>query len=147
MGKAVYFATNTRLAVVPAEGGTPRSITDRFDEAASFVEWNKDGVYFSGFQKTASHLFRVDPATGAITRISGPDDLMAGGFSFTQDGRRVAFSASSPTSLNEVYVTDVANVRAARVDDDERAGASVHARHARGDLVEEPGRHRRLKAC
>jgi dipeptidyl aminopeptidase/acylaminoacyl peptidase len=109
MGKTVYFATNTRLAVVPAEGGTPRSITDRFDEAASFVEWNKDGVYFSGFQKTASHLFRVDPASGAITRISGPDNLMAGNFSFTRDGRRVAFSASSPTSLNEIYVSDVAS--------------------------------------
>jgi dipeptidyl aminopeptidase/acylaminoacyl peptidase len=109
MGKTVYFAANTRLAVVPVEGGTPRSITDRFDENPSFVEWNRDGLYFAGAQKTASHLFRVDPATGAITRISGPDGLMAGNFSLTADGRRLAFSASSPTSLNEVYVTEVSS--------------------------------------
>ena len=63
---------NSRLAIVPAEGGTPRSITDSFDEQPGFVEWNADGIYFTGLQKTASHLFRVDPATAKITRVSGP---------------------------------------------------------------------------
>ncbi len=47
---------------MPAEGGTPRSITDAFDEQPGFVDWNADGIYFSGLQKTAAHLFRVDPA-------------------------------------------------------------------------------------
>jgi dipeptidyl aminopeptidase/acylaminoacyl peptidase len=107
MGKTSYFASNTRLAVIPAEGGTPRSLTDRFDENPGFVEWNGDGVYFAGSEKTASHLFLVDPATGAIRRITAPDNLMAGSFSFTRDGRRLAFTASSPTTLNEVYVSDV----------------------------------------
>ncbi len=93
--------------MVPAAGGTPRSLTDEFDEQPGAVDWNADGIYFSGAQKTASHLFRVDPATGAITRISGPDALMAGGFSLTNDGRMMAFTASSPTSLNELFVTDV----------------------------------------
>lgn len=44
MGATAYFANNTRLAVIPAEGGTPRSITDRFDENPSFVRWNADGL-------------------------------------------------------------------------------------------------------
>src|SRR5688572_21200401 len=70
MGDELYFAKNTRLALIPAEGGTPRSITDRFDENLSFVDWNASGLYFSGLQKTASHLFRVDPATGNISRVS-----------------------------------------------------------------------------
>ncbi|HEY7473444.1 MAG TPA: hypothetical protein VH679_00425, partial [Vicinamibacterales bacterium] len=105
MGNRDYFASNARLAVIPAEGGTPRSITDRFDEQPGLVAWNTDGVYFSGAQRTASHLFRVDPATGTITRISGPDALMAGGFTLTRDGRSLAFTASSPTSLTEVFVT------------------------------------------
>jgi dipeptidyl aminopeptidase/acylaminoacyl peptidase len=108
MGETVYFASNTRLAIVSADGGTPRSISDRFDENPSIVDWKADGVYFSGLQKTASHLFRVDPATGTIARVTGPDTLMAGGFSLTRDGRRMAFSANSPTSLSEVFVSDVA---------------------------------------
>jgi dipeptidyl aminopeptidase/acylaminoacyl peptidase len=108
MGATDYFANNTRLAVIPATGGTPRSITDRFDENPSFVDWNADGIYFSGLQRTASHLFRVDPASGTIERVTGPDDLMAGGFSLTRDGSRMAYSASSPRALNEVFTSSVA---------------------------------------
>ena len=109
MGNERFFASNSRLAVIPAEGGTPRSLTDAFDENPGFVVWNKDGIYFVGLQKTASHLFRLDPATAKITRVSAPDNLMGGPFSLTRDGQRVAFSASSPVSLSEVYVSDVKN--------------------------------------
>lgn len=109
MGQTLFFHANSRLAVVAAGGGTPRSITDAFDEQPSFVEWNRDGVYFSGLHKTASHLYRVDPATAKITRVSGPDDLMAGGFHLTRDGRRMTFSVSSPTALPEIAVSDVSN--------------------------------------
>jgi dipeptidyl aminopeptidase/acylaminoacyl peptidase len=107
MGNKLFFHANSRLAVVPVSGGTPRSITDRFDEQPGLVAWTPDGIYFSGLQKTAGHLFRVDPAGTAITRVSGPDNLMAGGFSLARDGQRMAFSASSPTTLNEIFVSDV----------------------------------------
>jgi dipeptidyl aminopeptidase/acylaminoacyl peptidase len=102
-----YFVSNPHLAIVPAEGGTPRSITNSFDEIPGLVEWKTDGIYFTAQQKTASHLFRIDPATATIARISGPDNLIAGSFSLTRDGRGLAFTASSPTSMNEVYVSDV----------------------------------------
>lgn len=105
MGNPRHFHANSRLAVVAATGGTPRSITDAFDEQPSLVEWNAEGVYFGGSQKTASHLFRVDPASGAITRISQPDSAMLGGASFTSDGRSFAFTAWSPASLPEVCVS------------------------------------------
>jgi dipeptidyl aminopeptidase/acylaminoacyl peptidase len=105
MGK-VSFHGNTRLAVVPAEGGTPRSITDEFDEWPGLIDWRPDGIYFLALQKTASHLFRVDPASGKIMRVSNPDDLMAAGFSFSHDGKRLAFTAPSPTALAEVFVSD-----------------------------------------
>ena len=89
MGSERSFTRNSRLAVVPADGGTPRSITDAFDESPSLRRLERRTASTSAaLQKTASHLFRLDPATGAITRVSGPDDLMAGGFSLTRDGRR-----------------------------------------------------------
>jgi dipeptidyl aminopeptidase/acylaminoacyl peptidase len=109
MGNPKYYHSNLRLAVVPVEGGAPRSITDSFDERPSFVEWNADGIYFSGLQKTASHLFRIDPASGRIVRITDPDDLMAGSFSLTKDGRQIAFTAASPTSLSELFISPVSN--------------------------------------
>jgi dipeptidyl aminopeptidase/acylaminoacyl peptidase len=107
MGDTTYFASNSRLAVVSAEGGKPRSITESFDESPNLLEWRPDGVYFTALQKTASHLFRVDPITGKTTRVSGPDSLMAGSFSLTRDGQQLAFTASSPTSLGEVFVSEV----------------------------------------
>lgn len=109
MGNTNYFASNSRLAIIPAEGGKPRSISDDFDEMPGFVEWNADGIYFSGSQRTAAHLFRVDPATARITRITSPDNLIAQSFSLSRDGRRVAFVLSSPTSLAEVCVSDIQN--------------------------------------
>ncbi|MGE5359686.1 MAG: S9 family peptidase [Bacteroidales bacterium] len=105
MGNAKYFHSNSRLAVVAADGGTPRSITDAFDEQPGLIAWKADGVYFGASQKTASHLFRVDPATGAIARLSQPDALMFGGGSLTADGKTIAFAAPSPTSLSEIYVS------------------------------------------
>jgi dipeptidyl aminopeptidase/acylaminoacyl peptidase len=107
MGDTTYFASNSRLAVVSAAGGTPRSITTSFDESPNLLEWRPDGIYFTALQKTASHLFRIDPAGAKVTRVSGPDALMAGSFSLTRDGRQVAFTASSATSLTEVFVSEV----------------------------------------
>ena len=107
MGNPNYFANNSRLALVPAEGGPVRSLTDAFDENPGFVAWTGDGIYFSALQKTTSHLFRLDLATSAITRVTSPDALMAGSFSLTPDGKRMAFSAASPTSLNEIFVSDL----------------------------------------
>lgn len=109
MGNPKFYHANARLAIVPAEGGTPRSITDSFDEQPSLIDWNSGGIYFFALQKTNSHLFRVDPATGAITRVTTPDELMAGGFSFTRDAKRIAFSSPSPTTLNEIFISDLPN--------------------------------------
>ncbi len=107
MGNPKYFYSNTRLAVVPAEGGTARSITDSFDEQPNLIEWNSDGIYFSGMQKTASHLFRVDPATGKIARVTSPDSLIASSFTLSRNGKHIAFSSPSPVSLNEIFVSDL----------------------------------------
>jgi len=107
MGRPDWFYANSRIAVVSADGGAPRSLTDAFDEDPNLVAWNADGVYFSALQKTASHLFRVDPAGKAIKRVSAPEALMAGGFSLSKDGRQLAFGAPSAASLNEVFVTPV----------------------------------------
>jgi dipeptidyl aminopeptidase/acylaminoacyl peptidase len=107
MGEKLFFASNSRLATVGVDGGTPRSITDGFDENPGLIDWKPDGIYFAGSVKTASHLFRVDPATARITRVTGPDDLMSTGFSLTRSGDAAAFIAGSPTSLNELFSTNL----------------------------------------
>jgi dipeptidyl aminopeptidase/acylaminoacyl peptidase len=107
MGRERFFAHTVRLAVVPADGGTPRSLSDAFDEVPSIVAWAPAGIYFSALQKTASHLFRLDPASGAVSRVSAPDGLMGGSFTLSQDGRQVAYTAGSTRSLPELFVSEV----------------------------------------
>jgi dipeptidyl aminopeptidase/acylaminoacyl peptidase len=105
MGEKLYFASNSRLAIVGVDGGTPKSITDGFDENPGLVEWTNTGIYFTGLEKTASHLYRVDPVSAKITRVSGPDELMGGSFSVTGSADRVAFTIASPSSMSEVFVS------------------------------------------
>jgi dipeptidyl aminopeptidase/acylaminoacyl peptidase len=109
MGNKTFFATNSRLAVVSVDGGAPKSITDSFDENPGLLEWKTDGIYFTGLQKTASHLFRVDPASSRITRVSAPDNLMAGSFTLSRAGDRLAFTAGSTTAMNELFVSEAKN--------------------------------------
>ncbi len=101
------FFRNTRLAVVSASGGTPRAITMAFDEQPNFVDWGPAGVYFSGSQKTASHLFVADPVTMKIRRVSGGDDAMLAGFTMNRAQTAAAFIVSSPTELAEVAVAEL----------------------------------------
>jgi dipeptidyl aminopeptidase/acylaminoacyl peptidase len=114
MGDPLYFHGNRKLAVVPAAGGTPRSITDKFDESASPLAWRADGIYFTALVKTAGHLFRVDPKSTVVTRVSAPDDLALAGASLTKDGARVAYVAASAERLPEVYVAEVARFASSR---------------------------------
>ena len=107
LGRADDYVRNTVLAVVPAEGGTVRPLTDAFDEDARALDWNREGVYFVASQRTAAHVFRIDPATKAVLRVSAPDDAMIWGASFSKNGKRIAFTASSPAALGEVCVTDL----------------------------------------
>jgi dipeptidyl aminopeptidase/acylaminoacyl peptidase len=117
MGKLDFFHSNSRIAVVSAQGGKPRSLTDAFDESPSLIDWKPDGIYFSGLQKTASHLFRVDPLGAKIIRITGPDSLMAVGFSLSHDGRKMAYTSESPSSLSEVFLTDLSNFSPCKLTD------------------------------
>jgi dipeptidyl aminopeptidase/acylaminoacyl peptidase len=108
MGKESYFASNARIAVVPAAGGTPVSLTDAFDENPSLLDWKSGGIWFAGAQRTATHLFRLDPATRRITRVSAPDSAMLGAASLNRDATRVSFTVNSATALPELAVSDLA---------------------------------------
>ncbi|MCX6570184.1 MAG: S9 family peptidase [Candidatus Aminicenantes bacterium] len=105
-GRLDYFARNIGLALVPADGGPIRPLTGAFDENPSAVAWNADGIYFSGMQKTAAHLYRLDLESLQIARLSAPDDAIVSGFSFSRDGKRLAFTAASPTTLSEICVSE-----------------------------------------
>ena len=103
-----YFYSNRLIATVPATGGTPKILTNTFDENASLLEWTADGILFSGYQKTAAHLFRIDPASLKTDRLTQPDKLIATQFSFSNDGRQMAFVGAMPNQYPEIQTSTVA---------------------------------------
>ena len=105
-GKRDYFARNIGLALVPANGGAIRPLTGAFDENPGAIAWNADGIYFSAMQKTAGHLYRLDPESLQISRLSAPNEAMVSGFSFSKDGKRTAFQAATSTALPEICVSE-----------------------------------------
>ncbi len=106
-GREFFFYANSYIAVMPAEGGTARVLTERFDESPGLIGWSTDGVYFGSLQKTSSHLFRLNPSTMAIEQVSGPANYNAAQFSFTADFRQVAFVGAGTNDYPEVYVSPV----------------------------------------
>ncbi|GAB4013896.1 S9 family peptidase [Spirosoma migulaei] len=102
-----YFYTNRLIATVPATGGTPKILSNTFDENANLLEWTADGILFSGFQKTAAHLFRLDPATLKTERLTKPDNLIANQFSFSKDGQQMAFVGALPNQYSEIQTSSV----------------------------------------
>ena len=107
MGRKGLEGFNYELAIVDAAGGAPSSVSEKFDGHPRLVEWNKGGIYFWATQKTACHFFRLDPVSRESTRVPTQEGLYGGGFSFSGDGSKMAFTAPSPTSVAEVYFFDL----------------------------------------
>jgi dipeptidyl aminopeptidase/acylaminoacyl peptidase len=107
-GAKFFFYLNSKIAVVGADGGTPEVLTAAFDEDPSLLEWGSDGIYFEAQQKTHSHLFRVNPATRAIEKVSAPEKLSGQGFSFSKDYKQVAFRGAGENEYMEIYAGGVA---------------------------------------
>ena len=102
-GSKYFFYTNSKIAVVGADGGTPEVVSEAFDEDPSLLEWGPDGIYFGAVEKTHAHLYRLNPASHALERLSLPDKLSAQGFSFSRDYTRVAFRGALENAYAEIY--------------------------------------------
>jgi dipeptidyl aminopeptidase/acylaminoacyl peptidase len=122
MAKQFFYYTNTAIAIVPAAGGTPESISTAFDENPSLVEWTPSGLFFTAASHTWSYLYSIDPSTHAVSRHAPAEKWIGSGFSLTRDGRTTAFIASDATTFPEVYVAPVASMQPRKLTD---SGAQV----------------------
>jgi dipeptidyl aminopeptidase/acylaminoacyl peptidase len=100
------FYKNGHLLRIPAAGGATTRLAADFDEQIGGITWNARGIFFSGRQRTATHLYRVDPERGTTTRaVAAPINISAP--SFSADGARFAFVSQDARSLNEIHVTSL----------------------------------------
>jgi dipeptidyl aminopeptidase/acylaminoacyl peptidase len=104
--KDEYFTFSAGyIAVVPADGGPSRVLTEEFDENPTPRAWAPDGIYFTAGQRTYQHLFRLNPMTRAIDRVSQPYAAVFGAFSFSSDFRHTAFTVQDAKTYSEIAVS------------------------------------------
>jgi dipeptidyl aminopeptidase/acylaminoacyl peptidase len=102
-GEKYFFYTNQKIAVVDADGGTQRVVSDAFDEDPDLVKWAPEGIYFSGLQKMSSSLFLLDPGNGKVKKISMQGSEIAGAFTFSKDFKQVAYRGTGANKYAEIY--------------------------------------------
>ncbi len=116
LAQPYYYYANGHIAVVqlatvlekPAT--TPvdvRDLTGKFDEDPYPIDWGSDGIYLGAEQKTSAHIFRVNPKTNEIQRVTSPDTLLLEDASFTQDFKALAFITEDSRHMSELFVSRV----------------------------------------
>lgn len=108
------FYTNNKLFIMDLASEKTNRIGQLFDEDMGSIEWNRAGIFFVASQRTNRHLFQIDPSNGQVKPITAGDQTF-GGYSFSADGKTLAFSASDATSLSEIYKTTLVNFKPQRI--------------------------------
>jgi dipeptidyl aminopeptidase/acylaminoacyl peptidase len=107
MASPKFFFSNRRIAVMPAAGGAIANLSAEFDEDPSIVRWTPSGIFFTAAARTWAYLYRLDPATNAVTRFAPSERWIGSGFSLSADAQTVAFAASDASTFPEIYVAPV----------------------------------------
>ncbi len=117
-GAPEFTVGRTELYVIPAAGGTPRSLTEGFDLTAGTPVWSPDGktIYFNTPTRQAIEVFAADVASGSVrqvTRFGGiitVDQIRA-------DGRAVFGSITGANAPGQLYRADIGFANVERLTD------------------------------
>jgi dipeptidyl aminopeptidase/acylaminoacyl peptidase len=101
-----FYFKNTKIAVIPASGGTPRLVAVDFDENPRLLDWAPSGLYFQAQQRTHAWLFQVNPATGQWRRVLGDESFSLPGISFSAGFRHALVTGARPNDFLELYLTE-----------------------------------------
>ena len=102
------WAGYRRIAVIPAEGGTPRLLAETFDAQPGVIDWSNDGkrLYFVETRGTVSRLATIDVASGAVSDINKGNEVL-GAVSFNNSRSMIGFTMQSSDKAPEAFVTSV----------------------------------------
>jgi dipeptidyl aminopeptidase/acylaminoacyl peptidase len=114
-GAEYFYYANPKIAVVDSAGGKPIVLTESFDEEPNLIDWSPNGILFSASHRTYAHLYRLNPGSGSIDRITAPDEFVGYGFSFNKDFSQTAFVSAGPGGLPEINISSISAFKPKRL--------------------------------
>ncbi|CAN5601679.1 S9 family peptidase [soil metagenome] len=111
------FYTNSKVFIVKLSDKTSRQIAKDFDEdLGGGFTWKSSGIYFSAWNKTLRPLYKLDPASGAVSVfLNSPEQIY--GANFSKTGESFAFTGRNGDQLNEVFFSSTSTPRPQRITD------------------------------
>jgi dipeptidyl aminopeptidase/acylaminoacyl peptidase len=109
-----------RLAVIPAAGGTARTLTDALDRPVRSPRWTADGsILFTVTDDRSEHVAKIPAAGGKVERlITGKRVInsfsvtgLSGGAGLQAGLDALAVIASTPTEIPEIYALESGKLR------------------------------------
>ena len=115
-GKSILYGTslndntsnyykNNKLFRIDIDGSNNRQLAKDFDENPFAFKWNSNGIFAISWQKTVRRLIHIDPESGKTSILSKTPERIWN-YSFSKDGKKIAYTGSNDDDLTEVYLGD-----------------------------------------
>ncbi len=99
------YYSNGKLFRIDLDGSGEKQLAQDFDENLSGVQWTPNGIFAIAWQKTKRPLIKINPKNGNYTVL--PINLeRIWSYSFSKDGKQLAYTGVNDTNLSEVYHSD-----------------------------------------
>ncbi|MEO1652885.1 MAG: S9 family peptidase [Bacteroidota bacterium] len=99
--KSNYYL-NGQYFILDLKSRQSRPIAQQFDENIYNIKWTSQGIFGNAWNKTQRSMVKINPENGQTQRLSFPVDRVYD-FSFSKDGKHMAFIGAGDRDLTEVY--------------------------------------------
>ena len=99
-----YYA-NGKLFRINTDGSQNKQLAADFDEEISRLKWTRNGIFGIAWQKTKRPILRINPENGKTKSLAVNSERIWN-YSFSKDGKKIAYTASNDNDLREIYHGD-----------------------------------------
>ena len=96
------YYLNSKLFRINIDGSQNKQLASDFDENIYGLKWTQNGIFGIAWQKTLRPVIRINPANGK-TKILAVNAQRIWNFSFSKDGKKMAYAASNDNDITEIY--------------------------------------------
>lgn len=104
------WAGYRRIAIIPANGGTPRLLAETFDAQPGVIDWSANGkrIYFVETKGTLTRIAAIDVASGAVTEVNNGNEVV-GSVALNGSRNTLGFTLQSSEKPPEAFVSGLSN--------------------------------------